>query len=180
VSIISLAQLKRKVRWQNITFEKATESYDGGQYSVCVFKLLPNDASWPTINLYFDGEVTCLDPLGFSHWHAHYDSWGDERRNLIDALRAVRALVLGNVCLVEELDGDAKYRGSSILPPNELPRTLGKDVHSLRRVFFNRPPIHEEIDFSKYWVGKHLLVEWSEKKEMEKICEENDIPNPYH
>src|SRR5690349_7812315 len=147
MSIISLEQLKRKVGWQNITFQRDAASYDGNQYFVCVFKLHPDNTDWPTINLYFDGDVTLLDPLGFSHWHAHYDRGEDKRRNLIDALKAVRAFVSGKVCLVEELNAKGEYRGGSVLLRNEIPPILGKDIHSLRRVFFNQPPMPEEIDF---------------------------------
>jgi hypothetical protein len=176
VSIISLEQLKRKLRWQDISFERRVQSHAGKEYRDCVFKLQPSEPEWSSVDLHFDSEITVLDPLGFSNWHGHYDRWDDDRRNLVDALRTVRELVIGKLCLLEELGVDGKYRGGSLVGPVGIPSTLSKDVQRFRRVFFNRPPVDEEIDFARYWESKHLFVEWKTKHETEKIWTEHGMP----
>ena len=175
MSILSLDQLKRKVRWNDIVLRQGVHSYRGEDHPFCMFKVLPSKKNWPSIDLHFDGEIQYLDPLCFSQWHAHYDRWEDERRNLIDALRTVRDLVARKICLVEELDEAGACRGGSLLPPEGIPETLSKEVTSFRRIFFDRPPLLQEVDFSRYWAGKHLYVEWRCKEETETLWKEQGM-----
>lgn len=176
MSIITLDQLKKKTRWQEIVAERGVHKFNSGEYPFCIYKLLPSNPDWPSIDLHFDGDCEVLDPLGFSSWHGHYTRWGDSRRNLIEALGTVRELVSGAIGLVAEMGAKGDYRGGSLLPPDAVPGTLSKDVRQFRRVFFNRPPAVEEIDFKRYWEGKVLFVEWSTKAETEKIWREHGMP----
>ena len=176
MSIVSIDQIKRKLRWGDIVPENGVQTFNGREYSSCLLRVQPSDRAWPSIDLHFDGDMRTLDPLGFSHWHGHYDRWSDERRNLIEALRTARRLVEGKICLVEELGTAGDYRGGSLLTPDTVPSTISKDVRQFRRVFFNKAPNFEEIDFRRYWEGKHLLVEWRTKEETEKIWREHGIP----
>lgn len=176
MGIISLDKLKEKVRWPGIIAETGVQAFNDREYPFCVFKVLPSDPAWPSIDLHFDENLRVLNPLGFSKWHAHYDRWSDDRRNLVEALRTVRELIAGEIGVAEELGTKDDYRGSCLLPPNAIPGTLSKDVRKFRRVFFNKPPKVEDVDFGRYWEGKHLLVEWETKKETEKIWKECGIP----
>jgi hypothetical protein len=176
MSIITVDQLKKKVRWQNVVVERGVHTFEGLEHSFCIYRVLPGNRNWPSIDLHFDGDIRILDPLGFSRWHGHYDRWSNDRRNLIDALRTVRELVEGKICLIEELGTNGDYRGGSLLPPDAVPGTLAKDVRQFRRVFFDRPPILEEIDFRRYWEGKSLLVEWNTKEETERLWKEYGMP----
>ncbi len=175
MSILSLEQLRRKLRWEDITLEQRTQIHLDKAYHSCIFHINPSDSSWPSIELWFDEDILFLDPLGFAQWHAHYDRWGDERRNLIEALRTVRKLMSGQLCLVEILDGNGKCWGGSLLGPKEIPRTLGHEPKSFRRIFFNQPPIHEAIDFGRYWEGKKQWVELQTKQDTEKFLAENSM-----
>lgn len=175
-AIVTLEQLKRKVSWHDIAQERHDYEVNGRNYVAQRFRLLPSDPAWPKIDLHFDERVTCLDPLGFSHWHAHYDGNSSNRRNLINALRTVRALVTRKLCLVEELQSDGKYWGGGLTEPDGIPSMIGKEITRFRRVFFDQAPTFEEIDFSRYWEGKHFFVEWREKAAVEKIWKENGMP----
>jgi hypothetical protein len=176
MSLLNLEQLKRRLRWKEIAFSRAACQFQGKDSYACRFQVLPGEPDWPTIDLLFDGDLKFLQELQFSHWHAHYDGLDDPRKNLSTALRGVRSLLRGELCLVEELNADSNYRGGSLLRPNELPGTLGKDIRKLRRVFFNRAPVLEEIDSTRYWEGKHFFVTWTEKEKTEKIYRKAGMP----
>lgn len=174
--IITLEQLRKRTRWNDIVLESEPHEAAGVRHITRRFRLLPSQAAWPSIDLYFDAHFRFLDPLGFSQWHAHYDSWTDPRRNLVEALRAVRDLVVRNVGVVEQLDEMQKYWGSAILAPGEIPATINKNIKRFRRVYFDRAPEFEEIDFSRYWEGKRLFVEKNYKAETETLLREHNIP----
>jgi hypothetical protein len=174
--IITLERLKKRTGWNHIALESDSYEVAGVRHTTQRFSLLASQKSWPTIDLYFDEHFRCLDPLGFSKWHAHYDKWTDPRRNLVDALRAVRELVVCQLGLIEQLDKAGKYWGGGVASPGAIPPTLGKNIKRLRRVYFDRAPEFEEIDFSRYWEGKHLFVEKNYKEATEQLLRENHIP----
>ena len=173
MSIITLEQLKRKLRWPDITLEKRTHIHLEKAYHSYVFLVHPSNPSWPSVELWFDEDIVFLDPLGFSQWHSHYDRWSDERRNLVEALRTARSIVSGKRCLIEALDESGKCWGGCLAGHDEIPRTLGKQARLFRRTYFNRPPIEEPIDFTRYWEGKTQWVEWETKQDTETLFAEN-------
>jgi hypothetical protein len=176
MSLLTADQLKKKVRWTEVCVERGVHKSMGVEHSFCIYKVLPSNKAWPSIDLHFDGDVKILDPLGFSQWHGHYDRWSDARKNLIDALRTVRELVARKVCLVEELGVNGDYRGSSLLSPGSVPGMISKDVRQFRRVCFDQPPVVEPIDLQRYWEGENLLIAWETKEATERIWKEHGMP----
>ena len=175
MSVLTVDQLKKRLQWDNIEEERRSQEYQGRMYYDRIFHIRPSSPDYPEIYFLFDDDVTSLAQLGFSEWHGHYDEFADERRNIVQAIKTARTLVLREACLVEERDAQGRYIGSSILGPDEIPRTVSKKARKLRRVFFDREPIEEEIDLSRYYEGKHLYVEKQAKKETERVFRESGM-----
>jgi hypothetical protein len=100
-----------------------------------------------------------MQQLGFGEWHAHYDQFDDESKNMRRAVATAATLIAQRRCLLEQRDAKDNYIGSGIVRTDELPLSLSANVHHLRRCFFDRPPLIEQIDFNRYAKTKHSFVE---------------------
>lgn len=92
--------------------------------------------------------------------------------------RPARLLARGERCIVEERDATGNDRGSGLYLPDGFPDTLRLEAASFRRVFFDREPLAEPIDFSRYARGKHLWLSHERKAETERVYREVGMPVP--
>ena len=179
MAIISVEQIKQKLKWDNIHLKHRKEEYNGNSYEYADVIIFPDTENLPTIEFVFDSEISYIECVGFSNWHTHYDSYEDDRRNLVKVLQDTKKLINHKSCLVEELQRDGKYSGGSILTPDGLPSSLTKDVKTLRRFFFNQEPKDEEIDFSRYIKVKELYVLKEVYKEAKEVYRQAGIEYPF-
>ena len=135
--LIDLEQVKRKLKYGGVREYRYTTEDNCGTFHV--FQAVPEDESLPAVEVVFDEGVEFLQHVGFSHWHAHYDSWADERRNVVRALRAAREIIEGAVVLCEEYDSDGKCLGETFVRDGETPRRFIKKSAVLKVIKFNRP-----------------------------------------
>ncbi|MES2572354.1 MAG: hypothetical protein V4710_20155 [Verrucomicrobiota bacterium] len=159
-ALFTLERLKKQIGYDQIAEERRSYTLQGGSiYYVRDFMIRPADSSLPFIYFVSDDEVTSLEQLGFSEWHGHFDSKPTEAARVRAAIKLTRQLISHDFCCVEELNGDGKCRGSSILRPTGIPDTLTKDIRQLRRMFFGQVAIIEPVDFSRYREDEHIFVE---------------------
>ena len=109
--------------------------------------------------------------VGFGGWHYHPDSWEDAEPTIV-------AILCGELGVIEGLNGRGQYRQGSLGRKGDWPETLGRDIKSLRLVFFDEPPESVAIDFTKYYQGKHLWVRKDVKQRSEKFCREYGMEIP--
>jgi hypothetical protein len=121
------------------------------------------------IDFGLDDSRTSIEHLGFGQWHYH-------PATIDDAIETAQKLISGELCLVEELDAAGKSRGGGLLAPDGVPDTMTKQTVSLRRKFFDREPIIEAIDFSRYFEGQHIWLLHEKKAEIDRIWRENGMP----
>jgi hypothetical protein len=155
--------MRERVSWGNVHQEAMTD------YQMMVFHVRPEQPHLDPIHFLFDQEVTFLVQIGMGIWHTHLDE-------IDDALDMASKLVRHELCILEERDERGEYRSSGPVRPDEIPRTLGRDTGWLSRIFFDREPVREEIDFSRYFRGKHLWIEPGWKDELEQIHRAAGMP----
>ena len=73
-------------------------------------------------------------------------------------------------------DAADKSRGGGLHTPDGLPDTMSKQTASLRRVFFDREPIVEAIDFSRYFEGQHIWLSHEKQAEIDRIHRDAGMP----
>jgi hypothetical protein len=172
MAIITIEQLKKKLRWENIRHQIVEDTFSH-------ITVVPDGKDLSCIRFVFDYEITYLECLGFSEWHAHYCSYDNETKNIVEAIHTARRLVNKNLCLAEHTGEDDKYLSGELLKPDELPTGIFPEVKYIKRRFFNEEPKIEEVDFSKYIKLKYLFVLRTYKEEIEGQCGEAGIKPPF-
>jgi hypothetical protein len=176
--LITLEQLKKKLKWDNIIEFRHEEQRAGGEF-IQGFELRPTNPHFEPIVFLFDGAGTSLECIGFSNWHCHpylvWSSRNSEVKFLIEAIRLARDLIQKEQCLIEQVVADGRYLCSGPKPAGQLPNTLNRRTARLHRIFFDRKPIIEEIDFSRYYKGKHGYISHEHKAELERTYTEMRI-----
>jgi hypothetical protein len=175
---LSVGHLQKRLRWPNVVLEQHEESFPHGVSRYSVLKVLPSDPKWRAIDFVLDEELLYIHSVNFSETHWHYESWTDERRNLVAATRDVAKLVHGQFCLVEELDAEHQYCAGHMLEAGGMPEILRKRTHSLRRTFFDRQPYLEEVDYSRYLEEEHFFIRKDFREELNAIARSLQEPPP--
>ena len=161
--MITVENLKQRLDW-----DRVDEQSDPEHGLVYLF-VRPTTAELEPVYFCLGEDRTSVVQFGFGDWHCHPDE-------LEEAIITASQLVRGERCVVEECDGAGRYQGGGLYDSGGLPETLGTNVKSLRRVFFNRKPIIEEIDFSRYFRGKHIWVSHDRKAEIERLYRDLGVP----
>jgi hypothetical protein len=175
---LSVIHLQKRLRWPNVVLEQHEESLPDGVSRFSILRVLPSDPAWSAIDFVLDEDLLCIHSVNFSEAHWHYESWTDERRNLVAASRDVAKLVHGQLCLVEELDAEHRYCAGHMLGPQGIPEILRKRTRSLRRTFFDRQPYFEEVDYSRYLEEKHFFIRKDFREELNAL--ERALPPGRH
>jgi hypothetical protein len=168
--LLTVERLKKQLHYDRVAEDRRSYTlHDGSVHYIRDFIIRPLDSSLACIYFIFDDEVKCLQQFGFSQWHGHFDDLPTDAAQVRAGIKLARQFMTHYFCCVEELNAEGKYRGSSVLRPNEIPDMLGKDIKQLRRVFFGRAPVTEPVDFSRYIEEEHLFVERRFKTRLERI-----------
>lgn len=161
--MLTTAVLRERLGWPHIDEETNAE------YKLVYLSVRPTQAGLAPIYLCLDEQRSSVVQFGLGDWHYHPD-------DIEEAVETARVLVLGERCVVEERDATDKYRSSGLYAPDGFPETLSKKSASLRRVFFDREPVVEPIDFGRYFEGKHIWLSHEKKAEIDRIHRENGLP----
>ena len=161
--MLTAAKLRELLGWPDV------DEGANAEYKMVYLNVLPTRAGLDPIDFGLDESRTSIEHLGFGSWHYHPET-------IDEAIETARLLIRGERCLVEELDAAGKSRGGELHTPDGLPDTMSKQIASLRRVFFDREPIIEAIDFSRYFEGKHIWLSHEKKAEIDRIWRENGMP----
>lgn len=153
--MIEIEKLKKRLHWENLVEKIHCDEW--GKYRI--FSLAPSNPEWYPLDFVFDEECSCLQSLHFGTYHAHYDSYECEKCNINLAIMAVDRLISQDLCLLEELDSNDSYLGGCLVGANDIDDTLSKDVMKFRRIFFNREPVVEDIDYDKYLEEEYIFIE---------------------
>ena len=145
MSVISIGELKATLGWENIREETIRGGGALFSHRFRVIAVEPKVPEWPAVEFLFDDQLRYLYQLGFSRWHAHFDSHSQEEMNVRDAVSAAREFVQGDLCLVEQLDARGRPVATSLGKPGEKVGRVKRGARVVRRVFFNRPPEVEEV-----------------------------------
>jgi hypothetical protein len=167
---LSVSYLQKRLRWPNIVLRQYEESLPHGVSRYSVLRVLPSAPEWSAIDFVLDEELLYIHSVNFSEAHWHYERWTDERRNFVAAARDVAKLVHGQLCLVEELDGENQYCAGHTLAPDGIPEVLQKRTRRLRRTFFDRQPYLEEVDHSRYLEEEYLFIRKDFREELNAIA----------
>ena len=138
--MLTAAELRERLGWPDVDEET------NGEYRLVYLFVRPTRAGLEPIYVCLDEHRSSIVQFGLGEWHYHPD-------DIDEAVETARLLVRGERCVVEVRDAADKYRSSGLYPPEGSPDTLSKDAASLRRVFFDRDPVVESIDFSRYFEG---------------------------
>ena len=162
-ALTTLPELQKMLGWPRVTEHgPETSGYR-------VFTVWPAEPSLPRIEFVFDPGITLLLQLGFGPWHGHYDESSDERRNLRRAAATARALITGSRCLLVQRSAAGEYLGSGIYRRSQLPQSLSRDFGGLERLVFNAAPAAVDIDLSRFYRGRHSLMEHSVREQLKAI-----------
>ncbi len=166
-AIVSVEYLQRRLQWEAISLERAQNQWGG----YAVLRVHPTSPDLSAINLNFDYGIETIDSVEYfsSKAHAHFERWGCEHRNVVEAVRSVDRLVKRTECLVEYLDSKGDYLGSAIVQPREVPETLSKSTKQLRRTFFDRAPQLEPVPWRLYLERDHLYISKTLQAELDRI-----------
>jgi hypothetical protein len=129
--LINLIGAKRRLRYENVIERLHQNEY-------LIFEALLDDESLPSVQIWFDKRVEFVQFVSFSYWHGHYERWGDEKRNVIEAFKAARKIVDGTLTLCEEVDARGRT-GGTFIREGENPQRFWRDSVTLKVVRFNRP-----------------------------------------
>lgn len=162
--MLTVSELQKSLKWQ------AIEEVFYPEYCDFTIYVRPSRAELDSIHFCVSADRLVLSQFGFGNWHYHPD--------IIDAIEMARLLVCGERCIVEQLDAAGEYCSGGVYLRNEVPTSIGKDVKELRRVFFNREPVTEAIDYEQYFRGKHGLISHKSKAEMEDFYRQHGMPVP--
>lgn len=153
--MLTSVELSQRLEWPGVDEEVFAE------YGFVYLYVRPTRAGLEPVYFCLNEDRTFVVQFGFGEWHCH-------PHEVADAVETAQLLVRGEVCVVEERDAAGKYRAGGLHAPGGLPRTLLKDAASLRRVFFDREPVSEPIDFTRYFRGKHIWLSHEHKTAMER------------
>jgi hypothetical protein len=88
-------------------------------------------------------------------------------------------LIRRRKCVLEERDrGNGRYRGSALVGPGDVLRTIGGRASVFRRVFFGEEPVEERIDFWRYVDAGHGLVLRTEAQRLKRVYDQLGKPIP--
>ena len=161
--MLTTAELRERLGWPSV-HEETNEEHE------LVYLLVrPTRAGLDSIDFGLDEDRSSIEHFGFGPWHYHPET-------IDEAIETARLLIRREQCLVEELDAAGKSRGGGLHTPDGLPDTMTKQTVSLRRVFFDREPVVEAIDFGRYFEGKHIWLSHEKKAEIDRIWRENGMP----
>jgi len=163
--MLTAAELRKHLGWPDVDKEVNVES------GLVYLNIRPTRPDLEPISICMDEGQSFIQQFGFGEWHYHPNE-------IAEAVETARLLVRGERCVVEERDAAGKYCGSLLHSPDGLPDTLVKKTASLRRIFFNREPIAETIDFARYYRCKHIWVSHERKAELERRYREIGMPAP--
>lgn len=161
--MLTAAELRERLGWPNVDEDTNAE------YKLIYLNVRPTRAGLDAIYFCLDEDRSSMVQFGFGDWHNHPDE-------IDEAVEIARLLISGERCVVEERDATGKCWGSGLYAPDGFPDTLRKDVASLRRVFFDREPVVEAIDFGRYFEGKHIWLSHEKKAEIDRIHREAGMP----
>lgn len=163
--MLTVETLQHRLDWQGV------DETVNAEYHLVYLFVRPTNPDLEPVYICLDEQRSSIIQFGFGEWHCHPDQ-------LEDAIEKASLLVHGKRCIVEECDATGEYLGGGLYGPHELPETLGRKAKSLRRLFFNRVPICETIDFSRYFRGRHIWVSHDRKAETERVYRELGMPGP--
>jgi hypothetical protein len=143
----------------------AVEEEVNSQYRLVYLYVRPTRAGLDPIYVCLQEDRSFVQQFGFGQWHYHPDE-------IAEAVETAGRMVRGELCLVEERDAQDRYLGSGLYPPDGLPDSLLMATTTLRRVFFDREPAREAIDFGRYYRGQHLWIAHDRKAEAERVYRE--------
>ncbi len=162
--LVTVEQIRDRLAWDDVREEPLPE------YAMRLFRVVP-DESLSSIDFLFDDGVSFLQQLQSGEWHCHPDE--------IDAaIEIARKLVHRELCILEERNSQGEYNGSGPVAPDAIMDTLRLDADHFVRRFFGSSEVREEIDFSRYYKGKHLYIELNRKAEAEKVWKSLGGPVP--
>jgi hypothetical protein len=163
--MLTAIELQERLSWPHV------DETIQAEYHLIYLYIRPTAADLAPIYICMDDTRDFVQQFGFGEWHYHPDE--------IDAaVETARSLVRGEQCVVEQRDANGKYVGSVLLPPDGVPDGLVSRAASLRRVFFNRPPIEEAFDFTRYFQGKHSWITHARKDEFARLHRKLGIAEP--
>ena len=163
--MFTVAKLGKRLGWPDVDKEVNVES------GLVYLNIRPTRPDLEPIYFCMDEGQSFIQQFGFGEWHSHPNE-------IAEAVETARLLIRGERCVVEERDAAGKYCGSRLHPPDGLRDTLIKKTASLRRIFFNREPIAEAIDFGRYFRGKHIWLSHERKAESEEMYRKIGMPVP--
>ncbi len=133
--------------------------------SFAVYRILPRDPEWPSINVVCWHEDS-FEQLEFGAWDDYMIEGSDS--DLMDALAFADDLILRKRLLIETLDGEGRCHSAGIHDPGEEPLSLSPETTTLKRAFFDREPVIEPVDESKYVEsdGVRLLRSFHEEMDL--------------
>jgi hypothetical protein len=162
--LVTVQQLQQQLDWPIIREESLPE------YGMRLFSAVPADESLPSIEFLFDDKVEFLQQLGSGEWHYHPE--------LDDAVEVARKLIHHELCILDERRIDGGQSCAAAVAPDEVLGSLHLDADHFVRRFFGRPPVREEIDFSRYVKGQHLYLEVKRKAESDALWASLGKPPP--
>ena len=163
--MLTAVELRERLGWPSVDEETNAE------YKLAYLFVRPTRTGLDSIYFCLDEHRSSIVQFGFSEWHYHPEE-------IDEAVETARLLIRGERCVVEERDATDKYRASGLYPPQGFPDTLRKEAASLRRVFFDRDPVVEAIDFGRYFRGKHIWLSHERKAEAERAYREAGMELP--
>jgi hypothetical protein len=134
--MLTTAELRERLGWPGVDEETNDE------YRLVYLMVRPTRAGLNPIYFCLDEQRSDMVQFGFGEWHYHPD-------NVDHAVETAQLLIRGERCVVEERDATDNYRGGGLYTPEGFPDTVGKEAATLRRVFFDREPVVEAIDFGR-------------------------------
>ena len=149
-----LDRLRRETGWHDVRERRREFQWGGQTYYDRVVEFVASDPAWPALYIVLGDSSDDVAQFGIGEWHTHPDE-------LDDAIRLARELISGRKGVLEERNRSGAYAGSGLVEPGGVLHGLSQDAASFRRVFFNRPPADEPIDFSRYQKLKHGWIEKS-------------------
>lgn len=162
--ILTVAYLKRRLRWEGITLERG----DG----CAIFHIHPSNEEFPTIDIGFDYDIQFIDSVEY-FWpkcHGHYERWESRRKNVVDAIRVVDRLVNRKSSLVECLDSESSSIQSEIVTGTEVPEMIANRSEQFRRTFFDRAAQLEPVPWQLYLKREHHFISKTLQAELDEVA----------
>ena len=159
MSPLTVEALSKKLKYSRISEERAPIKNSDGNvtgYSRYLF-VHPKTPRLPKI--YFEFHDAGLAAFGFAHWHHQFYECMTDEDEIRAATKHARQFMRHQLCLVEELDSQGRGRGIGAYWPTEVPSSLHRSISKLRRIFFDRSPVIEAVDLSRYSRSGDFYVE---------------------